>query len=69
MRVWDLRKKGCSYVLPAHRSLVSAVRFDPGDGHVLLTASYDSAIKVRLTPLLCSPGCFVCQRCLVPALP
>jgi len=45
-RIWDLRKKGCVYCIPAHRSLVSAVRWQPGDGHYLLTASYDAAVKV-----------------------
>ena len=24
-RIWDLRKRGCVYVLPAHRSLISQV--------------------------------------------
>lgn len=24
-RVWDLRKRGCVYVLPAHKSLISQV--------------------------------------------
>jgi U4/U6 small nuclear ribonucleoprotein PRP4 len=45
VRVWDLRKKACAYTLPAHRSLVSAVRWQPGCGHYLLTASYDATLK------------------------
>jgi U4/U6 small nuclear ribonucleoprotein PRP4 len=46
VRVWDLRKRACAYCLPAHRSLVSAVRWQPDAGHYLLTASYDATIKV-----------------------
>jgi WD40 repeat protein len=45
VRIWDLRKRACAYTLPAHRSLVSAVRWQPGGGHFLLTASYDATMK------------------------
>jgi len=46
VRIWDLRKKGCAYVIPGHRSLVSAVRWQPDGGHWLLTAGYDCVAKV-----------------------
>lgn len=29
VRVWDLRQRQCSYVLPAHAGLVSEAKFDP----------------------------------------
>ncbi len=45
-RVWDLRKKGCLYTIPAHSSLLSTVRFEPTAGSYLLTASYDALAKV-----------------------
>ena len=47
-RIWDLRKKGCLYVIPAHTSLVSALKWEPRDGHFLVTASYDNTARVRL---------------------
>jgi WD40 repeat protein len=46
-RVWDLRKKGCLYTIPAHKSLLSTVRYEPSSGHYLLTSSYDALAKVR----------------------
>jgi hypothetical protein len=45
-RVWDLRKKGCLYTIPAHKSLLSSVRYEPGSGAYLMTASYDALAKV-----------------------
>ena len=45
-RIWDLRKKGCLYVIPAHTSLVSALKWEPRDGHFLVTASYDNTARV-----------------------
>lgn len=27
VRIWDLRKAGCAYVLPAHTSLISQVKY------------------------------------------
>ena len=45
-RVWDIRAAGrCVATLPAHASLLSAVRFEPHAGAVLLTASYDATLK------------------------
>lgn len=45
-RIWDLRAKRCEYVLPAHRSLISAVRYEPAHGRYLCTASYDQTVKL-----------------------
>lgn len=53
-QVWDLRKKGCLYTIPAHTSLVSNVRFERSSGWYLLTAGYDNVAKVRLVPLCCN---------------
>jgi U4/U6 small nuclear ribonucleoprotein PRP4 len=45
-RVWDIRAAGrCLATLPAHAALLSAVRFEPEAGGVLLTASYDATLK------------------------
>eukprot|EP01113_Clastostelium_recurvatum_P010445 TRINITY_DN1519_c1_g1_i2.p1 TRINITY_DN1519_c1_g1~~TRINITY_DN1519_c1_g1_i2.p1 ORF type:complete len:532 (-),score=166.09 TRINITY_DN1519_c1_g1_i2:45-1640(-) len=46
VRLWDLRGKACAGVLPAHSSLISAVRFSKTAGEFLVTASYDHHIKI-----------------------
>jgi hypothetical protein len=46
LQIWDLRKRKCIYTIPAHTSLVSTVRWQPGSGHVLLTAGYDCQAKL-----------------------
>jgi U4/U6 small nuclear ribonucleoprotein PRP4 len=46
LQIWDLRKRKCTYTIPAHTSLVSTVRWQPGSGHVLLTAGYDCQAKL-----------------------
>jgi len=46
IRVWDLRKRECVYMLPAHRHLVSQVKFEHLDGHFFVSCSYDSTVKV-----------------------
>lgn len=43
-KVWDLRQRKALYTLPAHTSLISTVRWQPGTGHVLLTASFDRQV-------------------------
>ncbi|KAL3132459.1 hypothetical protein ABBQ32_009012 [Trebouxia sp. C0010 RCD-2024] len=45
-RIWDLRKRGCVYVLPAHNSLISQVRYDQNDGYYMLTAGFDGVSKL-----------------------
>jgi U4/U6 small nuclear ribonucleoprotein PRP4 len=46
-RVWDIRAHGkCLATLPAHASLLTAVRFEPEAGAVLMTASHDATLKV-----------------------
>lgn len=47
VRIWDLRVQKCEYVIPAHASLISSVRFEPMGGRTLLTASYDQTVKAR----------------------
>mmetsp|Transcript_33197 Transcript_33197/g.86094 ORF Transcript_33197/g.86094 Transcript_33197/m.86094 type:complete len:529 (-) Transcript_33197:43-1629(-) len=46
VRVWDLRKRECLYNVPAHRHLVSEVRYEPSDGHYFVTSGYDKLVKV-----------------------
>jgi len=46
IRLWDLRKKKSAYTIPAHSSLISHVRFQPGDGRFLLSTSYDNKVKL-----------------------
>lgn len=45
-RIWDLRKKGCLYTIPAHANLISQIKFEPKEGYFLVTASYDMTTKV-----------------------
>uniref|UniRef100_A0A4W6CLV3 U4/U6 small nuclear ribonucleoprotein Prp4 n=1 Tax=Lates calcarifer TaxID=8187 RepID=A0A4W6CLV3_LATCA len=49
-KVWDLRNRKCLYTVPAHQNLLSAVRFQPTDGHFLLTGAYDNTAKVWSHP-------------------
>lgn len=44
--MWDLRKRKAVYTIPAHTSLVSTVRWQPGSGHTLLTTGYDCQAKL-----------------------
>ena len=34
VRIWDLRKRGALYMIPAHQSLVSQVRLPPSLSHL-----------------------------------
>lgn len=45
-RIWDLRKRKTLYIIPAHANLISQVKFEPQDGYLLVTASYDMTAKV-----------------------
>ena len=50
-RVWDVRRGGaCVATLPAHAGLITAVRFEPAAGGVLLTASHDGTFKFWQAP-------------------
>ena len=46
-RVWDLRKKQCLYIIPAHNSLISQVKYEPSEGYFLVTASFDNTSRVN----------------------
>lgn len=48
-RIWDLRKKEMLYSIPAHKSLISQVKFEPQEGYYLATSSYDTKAAVSLT--------------------
>ena len=45
-RIWDLRRKRCIYIIPAHASLISQVKYEPQEGYFLATASYDTKAMV-----------------------
>lgn len=45
-RIWDLRKRKCLYIIPAHSNLISQVKFEPREGYFLVTGSYDTTAKV-----------------------
>lgn len=45
-KIWDLRKRSCIYTIPAHMNLVSGVKYQPGNGHYLITSSYDNTTRV-----------------------
>uniref|UniRef100_A0A4W5L4S2 PRP4 pre-mRNA processing factor 4 homolog (yeast) n=1 Tax=Hucho hucho TaxID=62062 RepID=A0A4W5L4S2_9TELE len=36
-KVWDLHHRKCIYTIPSHQNLVSSIKFQPNDGHFLLT--------------------------------
>ena len=46
VRFWDIRRKNCFNILPAHTKLISDVKFQPGKGRFLATASYDKTCKI-----------------------
>lgn len=56
-KVWDLRQRKALYTLPAHTSLISTVRWQPGSGHVLLTAGFDRQVsalsRIVVSRVLC----------------
>ena len=50
-RVWDMRQSGrCVAILPAHGGTITAVKFEPTCGGVLLTASHDTTVKLWGAP-------------------
>jgi len=49
VKIWDLRKKKCSYTIPAHSAVISHVKFQPGEGLFLVTASFDKLCRVWST--------------------
>ncbi|CAH8610533.1 unnamed protein product [Dicrocoelium dendriticum] len=46
VRIWDLRQQQAMYVLPAHNSVVSSVRFEPRDCRYIVTSSFDGTGKL-----------------------
>ena len=46
LRFYDIRKKNCFKVLPAHNKLISHVEFSKTDGFYFLTSSYDTTSKI-----------------------
>jgi U4/U6 small nuclear ribonucleoprotein PRP4 len=51
-RIWDLRKKKCAYVLPAHTNIISDARYS-SSGELLVTSSFDGSVKVWGTRNYC----------------
>jgi WD40 repeat protein len=47
VRIWDLRKKKCSYVLPAHSNLISDVTTS-ASGELLVTSSFDGKLIYQI---------------------
>lgn len=50
VKIWDLRQRKCMYTIPAHKNLVSKVKFQPNHGNYLVSASYDCTAKVWAHP-------------------
>ena len=49
IRVWDLRKRAPLYTVPAHSALVSDISFSKVSGEILVSSSYDGAVRVWRT--------------------
>ncbi|KAJ0084249.1 hypothetical protein Patl1_29421 [Pistacia atlantica] len=47
--IWGLRKKRSLYTIPVHSNLVSQVKFEPQQGYLLLTGSYDMRFGLAKT--------------------
>lgn len=47
-RIWDLRKRKSLYIIPAHSSSISQVKYEAEEGYFLVTASFDMTAKVFL---------------------
>jgi U4/U6 small nuclear ribonucleoprotein PRP4 len=47
-KIWDLRRRQALYTIPAHTNIISDVKYQKNGGHFLVTASYDSTVKVSL---------------------
>ena len=45
IRLWDLRRKNCFYVIPAHKSLISEVKFQADSSKFLYSSSYDNTCR------------------------
>jgi U4/U6 small nuclear ribonucleoprotein PRP4 len=45
VKIWDLRKRKCSYTLPAHSNVLTDVKFS-SSGELLLTSSFDTTCKL-----------------------
>lgn len=45
-RIWDLRKRKNIYSIPAHKNLISQVKYEPQEGYFLATSSYDTKAAV-----------------------
>ena len=46
IRIWDLRKRETQQTIPAHAKIVRAVRYQPGNGLILASASYDRTCRL-----------------------
>ncbi|VDD76836.1 unnamed protein product [Mesocestoides corti] len=51
VRIWDLRQQQTIYVIPAHTSVVSSVKFEPENHNYLVTSSFDKSVKLWGHPL------------------
>lgn len=47
-RIWNLRKRKCEFVIPAHSHLISQVKFEPQEGYFLASASFDTKAMVHV---------------------
>ena len=46
IRIWDLRRRETQQTIPAQSKIVRAVRYQPGNGLILASASYDRACRL-----------------------
>ena len=46
IKIWDLRKKSCVHIVPAHFKLVSSINFEADEGKYMVSTSYDGRCKI-----------------------
>jgi U4/U6 small nuclear ribonucleoprotein PRP4 len=46
IKLWDLRKKGCVYTIPAHNQPISDIQWEQSDNKFLVSCSYDGTFKL-----------------------
>ena len=46
IRIWDMRKRGCIYTIPAHNQAIPDLKYEENDNKFLLSCSFDGTFKL-----------------------